>query len=1306
MATLDRAETFVSGAMVPRLLVESLGESKPGQLHRELVATALSADISGFTSFAESLASEGQIGAEKLSDNLNRIFSPLIDCIASHGGEVMQFAGDNLLALWLDDDSTRALKAALTIQQLLGELDVTMRMGISRGPAVATCLGGWDERWHFVVAGPSVHQAQRLEHVAAPGTVNVDDAAWRACTPEPFGEPVANGVYRLDPTTANRLGGAADTVNQHTHAEIDLALEPEIAASFLPSIAVHARPQSEFCRATVMFMHWPDAPEPSGQGSDTPHEWSALVQKYLGAWEGTELQILYDADGLTLVAAWGLMGSRRADDTLRAIEAALQINAELAGRCPGLGIGLATGVVFAGLRGNQRRCEFAVMGDVVNLAARLAVRRDGLICDEATFDATWQQIDYARLEPIALKGISTPTSTYRALGRHRARSIPLIARDAEVQRVSVFLDSAPATSAGAVMLIEGEAGIGKSSLLDAAAELAVDRGLRVLRASGSVVDRSTPFAPWRNLLRALYPQTRSASAMLQAMSADGFDDPDLNTIAWADPTASGFAFHEANDTAEFLARLLAEKLPEGGLLVLDDMQWFDSASIRLLAQLLDRGAPLRLIAASRPPTRSSAEEYKGWRRRADTQILTLEPLDREQVADLVCSTLGAATVPAPLVDWLVQRGEAQPLFIRSLLLALQDSGAFAIHEGECRLQVASLDQLELPDSIDGVIVARLDHLSGDAQQLLKTASAFGLSFELSALEVVIDDLGETLDVRGALEEAIAAELVKPSTAGQLSFDHSLTRDTVYATLPYAERSRLHRQIGVWLEAHSPAAVTLLAHHWHLAGDGPRTCRYSDHAGEDAMRLGAYGEAARFFGQALATASEHGNARSDVEIEKNEIARWEGQLGMAMFSLGDLQNATDHLLTSLDLHGVNAPRSRGQWRMAIFSNAARQLWHRIVAPTGEETHLEHASLAAERLSERFLFDRYPDGFLAAGLMAANFGERAGRSRGLARSYGMLGAVTAIAGLKRTSRWYFRRAYEVADAAGEKAEHVFAGYSECVAMIGMGQWDAAAAAAEAVYEEALELGDRQEIEMCSAALGNLSFYVGEFEKSLAFYADVIESGAKRANLLHQAWGLYGSARALHPLGRLPEAAHALGEAMTILERVPEAVSRLTCHGLQAVLMLEAGEVGKAREAAAIVGSIARAGAPTLFSELQGFAGAADVLTALWERERTVGIDAALREDAVRAVNDLKQFAGVFTIGEPLAALHSGRLACVDGKQRRALKIWERGLKRAEALKMPYDALLLHRELAQRGLVVGGVDHAARAEELAQRLGCPNQ
>jgi predicted ATPase len=506
---------------------------------------------------------------------------------------------------------------------------------------------------------------------------------------------------------------------------------------------------------------------------------------------------------------------------------------------------------------------------------------------------------------------------------------------------------------GGATLIESEAGMGKSRLIEATCDLAGSLGIDMLLGAGDPMEQTTPYYAWRDIfgqllgLSALDTPAAQRRRVLDLLASDQELlplAPLLNAVLPLElpespATTQLSARSRAEATRDLLLRLLqraADLAPT--LVVLEDAHWLDSASWALALAASQRVRTLLLLLGLRPlPGEDTNDPATRWLPEIQQIFATarlhirLDALEPEQALALVCRQLGVAALPAPVAELIREKAHGNPFFSEELAYALRDAGLIQIEGDQCRLTPgADLQALSFPESVQAAIISRVDRLTPTEQLTLKVASVIGRVFPVRTVAAVypIDTslarLGEDLS-RLARLDITPLDASEPELT--YSFKHAITQDVVYNLMLFAQRRQLHRAAADWYERtydsselhvtsdelrvsathHSPLVTRhsalapfyqLLAYHWSKAGVVAKAVDYLERAGRHALTISAVREARRLFAQALELL-EGAGAPSEREASPRLIALTR-LLGDANRQLGDFAAALEALNRSLAL----------------------------------------------------------------------------------------------------------------------------------------------------------------------------------------------------------------------------------------------------------------------------------------------------------------------------------------------------------------------------------------------------------------------
>jgi class 3 adenylate cyclase/tetratricopeptide (TPR) repeat protein len=608
-----------------------------------------------------------------------------------------------------------------------------------------------------------------------------------------------------------------------------------------------------------------------------------LITAEVHRFEGTINQ--YTGDGV--MALFGAPIAHE-DSPRRAVHAALGIQQALAraseeleasrGVRLGLRIGVNTGPVVVGRIGDDLRMDYTAVGDTTNLAARIQqmARPGGVLVSETTYRLIRDFFEARDLGEVPVKG-RAPIRVFEVI-RHRGRRARL---DAAVERglnrlvgrdreMGILRDLYRQASAGRgqVAFITGDAGMGKSRLVLELRRALAEAGERVTWLEGRCIafGQSTPFLPLVDQLRENFGigefdgEPEIIAKVEQAMRRMGELDahiPYIRYLLTVDPGEPGILAMDAAARRRRVfeaARALSIRgaLRRPLVLVFEDLHWVDASTEEYLASLMDSvaGVPLMLILTHRigyaPPFGS----------RSFYTTVTLQSLSEGEALAIAGQILGSEQYPRELRDALLQKAEGVPLFVEEVTRTLLELGVLQRDNGSYRM-VKGIAEVSVPDTIQDIIMARLDRLGDDGKRTVQFAAVIGRQFVRRLLERIAD----LKDRLGALlEQLTAVEIIyeQPLLAEPAYvFKHAVIQDVAYNSLLVQRRKELHRAVGVAIEElyadRLAEHAEELAHHFVQAEAWPKAFEYLLRSGDRAKDAYANRAAVEFYGRALEAA---------------------------------------------------------------------------------------------------------------------------------------------------------------------------------------------------------------------------------------------------------------------------------------------------------------------------------------------------------------------------------------------------------------------------------------------------------------------
>ncbi len=1117
---------------VPRLLIEWERDA-PGADYRLIDGTLVFIDISGFTAMSERLARSGKVGSEEVTEVINTTFARLLDHAYREGGSLLKFGGDALLLFFSDaGHPPRACRAALAMRRALREfgrfrtsaglVSLRMSVGVHSGPC-AFFLAGSDPR-ELIVAGPSVSMTVEMESAARAGEILVSASTAAAL---PAGACIAcdRGGFLL-----KRLSGGADGA-----AREDTALSFERSESFIPlAVREHLRAspaESEHRQVTVAFLHFDGTDETLASEGPTAlaRQFDELMCSVQSAAQEHDVCVLgtdIDRDGGKIILTAGAPRSNDNDEE-RMLRAVRQIHE--AGDDLTLRIGVNRGPVFAGDIGPAYRKTYTVMGDAVNLAARLMAKASPgqILATEGVLERSRTQFHTDVLEPFNVKGKARPITAHavgpvRALrARGDASRVPLVGREQEMRFLAAALESVEAHRTSVVELT-GSAGIGKSRLVRELAALRPE--LAFFEIIAEQYASSTPYFVFGAFLRTvlgLHPQQRGADdadALRQCVRGAApelvpwlpliavvmdVEVPPTPETDQLDPRFRRARLHETVTT--FLTRLI----PTPALMVFDDADWLDEASRELLKFMIANVTTLPwLICILRGP--DPALDYAGLAPNGAT--LHLEPLSPDASLALTSAAAGDAPLPQHELNAFAERAGGNPLFLREIVAD----------------RLAERESISMPESVEALLTARIDRLAPDDRRLLRFASVFGTVVDVEALSASFRDLDLQADdsTWSRLDEFLVSD-----ARGAVRFKHPLVQEVAYEGLPFRLRRDLHERAGSYIERRdgedATAEADLLSLHFARAENHPKAYRYARVAGERAKARFANVEAAEAFARAILA------ARHLQGIAPDELAAlWEAR-GDVLEVGGMYTEAAASYRAARRCRGYRGGSPGGlalkegiiRERMGRYSQALR--WYG--GPLREATTRlqDRVKLGLAYAGVRFRQGRYADCARWARKALAD-AEIVGDRAGQAHAYYLLDHANTMLGNAESGR-YRELALPIFEELGDLIGQANVLNNLGVAATIEGRWDEAIASFERSRDAREKAGDVVGAATASNNIGEVLLNRGEIAKAEALFYDALRVWRAARYPLGVAVATSALGLAAARSGRIAEAQELLSEAL---------------------------------------------------------------------------------------------------------------------------------------------------------------------------------
>ncbi|MCL4459873.1 MAG: tetratricopeptide repeat protein [Chloroflexi bacterium] len=878
------------------------------------------------------------------------------------------------------------------------------------------------------------------------------------------------------------------------------------------------------------------------------------------------------------------------NDAERAIRAALEMQEELKqisvglekriGRPLAMRIGINTGEVIAGGIGSEAKIDYTVMGDAVNVASRLehSAGVGKVLVSHSTYSLTQGVFDFTPLEPLYVKGKEKPLQVYEVIGlakqRRPMRGIEgleskFIGRTTELEQLKSSFTLAMMGKAQLVCIV-GEAGLGKSRLLFEFRKYLEESGrletVTYLKGRCLPYTQGNTYSAVSDLLRDYFHLTDEdteediQTKMAARLEASELRVPINHLLSGAKDVSPSHLSPQQWKKETFAAvRQLLER--EAGkaplLIVVEDLHWVDPSSFELLDFLTEqlKDVPIFFCLLHRPDLQ---EPEHWWTHPGHTRI-ALQPLTVEQGSELIVSLLSVTSLPDETRELIVQRSGGNPFYVEEIIRSLIES-KLLVRENHTWRADGPITPTIIPESVQGVIMSRLDRLEEKPKRVLQQAAVIGRRFSLGLLRE-ISDVAELNPCLSQLEEGEFIFLRdRHAREPEYTFKHILTQEVAYNSLLLRSRRELHQKVAERLERRYSDRlephVEALAHHYHRGEVWAKALRFSALAGDKAKRLYANREALHYYSQAL-EAVDHLEKQPDqavVGLSPEEMAvspeMLRGQRVEILTNRGDvyaLLGEYDDALTSYEgalAHcweplkyadilwriGENVHEKRGKYDLSLGVFGA------AVSAVGEEpSHI--ALLARIRASIAKVYLRQGRYELARqfSLDSIELLRGSEHHRELAQAWRQLGYVHYLSGNWDEAIGCWEKGISEAKRTGDPWE-VGALYNNLgAAYIRKGDYGRGTACFEDYLRVADKLGYTSAIADAYTNLGGSHRMRGDLPRAIEHYQKSLSMKEKIGDARGVVRNLLNLGEAYRELGRAPESIESLKRSLQMAQGI---------------------------------------------------------------------------------------------------------------------------------------------------------------------------
>jgi len=615
-------------------------------------------------------------------------------------------------------------------------------------------------------------------------------------------------------------------------------------------------------------------------------------------------------------------------------------------------IGINSGPVIVGSIGDDLRMDYTAIGDTTNLAARMEGMAEpgNILASPNTYKRVEQQFEFKSLGKTELKGKEDAIEVYELvkekidrprLGIERQIFSAMVGRDKELNQLELQITKA-INGEGSVVNLIGEAGIGKSRLIDELKKRDVIKGVKLLEGRAISIGRNLSFHPMISLLK----------------NWAGIREEDNSSTIYnkLETAVINVCEDDANEVFPFLATLIGMKLTgrhaerirgiEGEALekliyknvrelliktaefrplsiVIEDLHWADASTVELLEALFRLSETHRMVfinvfRPNHPETSEHILETLNNKLSVYHLEIYLQPLTEKMSETLINNMLKIRGLPYALIDQIVTRSGGNPFFIEEVVRSFVDEGAVVRTNGEFKT-TPKIEKMVIPQTINDVLMARIDRLDENNRELLKTASVIGRNFFYRILTEVAKNI-EDLDAKLSYLKEI--ELIRERRRMEeleYLFKHALAQEAAYESILQQKRKYLHLQVASSIEKVFDERIHefygMLSLHYIRGENYEKAEEYLIKAGEEALRSSASSEALNYYQEGLKLYLQANKDRADPE----KLAMFEKNIAIALYNKCRWEEGVEHIDKVFEYCNIKANPSKSIILLAFFIN---------------------------------------------------------------------------------------------------------------------------------------------------------------------------------------------------------------------------------------------------------------------------------------------------------------------------------------------------------------------------------------------------
>ncbi len=900
-----------------------------GIFHGNFNAASLFADISGFTKITERLAEHGKEGAEILSGIINEVFSPCIWAVYQRGGFITTFAGDSFTAVF-PEKPVEACRAAIKIKNEVsaqnikttkyGKFNISVKIGISYGNIEWGILGKKHQKTYYF-KGRAIDGSAEAEKHSDPMSIIVDNSIIGPIKETAEFSETSKGFYSLLHINARK------SLNpNYEHVDIN----DDILMRFIPEILRENKPLDELRNAVSIFLCIDD----TGWDHDCYNDFATTIMDTVHKWGGYFSRIGFGDKGCTALINFGIPVLPE-NNISRSMDFALEIKSLYKSK---IKAGVTFGRLFSGYIGSSIRSAYDVLGDAVNLSARIGVSAEwGRIwVSKAVYDNASYNYNFDFINSFSFKGKSEKADVFELAYKKDIQELHfkgnMYGRDTEIEKIKSFIDPFLKSIFPGVIYIYGEAGIGKSRIaFETAKDYSSHAEIMHMPCESTIRKAWNPlihllnvffglkssqpadkrefifknrFIRFRNKISEIGDE-RSEAVLIEVDRSESF----IRALLSLDTKDTLYEMLDAKGRYEntlwsLKAFFKAISLIRPVLILIEDIHWIDEDS-RLFLKHLTRNIqdyPISIIITTRYNDDGTKPEIIFESDVNQAEIL-LGPVSDCFLGEIIKEILGCSP-DSDMLSFIKIRSENNPFYIEQLCLYLKENRYISHKADICSITKKTE---HIPLKINQILISRIDRLSREIKELVKIASVLGAEFDKNILFSTLEMLSLLLEnyKRQASFDIEAIRLLQVSRDSDILgkarkdniwdsldeiiyiFRHALLRDSAY-DMQLRERLRfIHHTVGQVIERIVKADAESnkdyyidLAYHYEKAGDKAKTRVYLEKAGDNSKNTYRNREALEIYKRLLKITGSKEKLVS-IQIKTGEIYELMGNLDKAM-----------------------------------------------------------------------------------------------------------------------------------------------------------------------------------------------------------------------------------------------------------------------------------------------------------------------------------------------------------------------------------------------------------------------------------------